>query len=252
VAYIPSWQSLGETLARVMACGDSMSEAKRDICRALSDGKLHPRYWVGRVQTSVGAEVSRRLFGYPRSPSDLQDIIGRPCVPADLAPTEIDWKNSRPKGPWLDGRGFLVGIGKIEVSTAEVIRVLCRDRPGKPASDALLGGSSAGLEVQPPEPLAPPETDVASADQVAGLEVQPPEPLAPPEIDVASADQVAPPPHRRSRKRNRVQRAIDETYPGGVPEEITDMELFAAVGGKLGANTPSLETVRRAAGRRSK
>ena len=79
-----------------------------------------------------------------------------------------------------------------------------------------------------------------------------PDPVSPPKTDVASADQVALPRHKSSAKRDRVQRAIDELYPGGVPEDMTDKELFSVVGGKLGADTPSLETVRRAAGRRSK
>lgn len=225
MAYIPNWESLGETRARVMAYGYSMSEAKRDICRALSDGKLRARYWIERVQTPHGVEVSRRLFGHPRSPSDLRDIIGQPRVPVDLNPGDIDWKNSRPKSPWLDKRGFVVGIVKIEVLTADVIRVLCKGRTG-PASDALPGGSSAGHEVQ--------------------------EPISPPTTDVASADHSAPTRHRSSAKFDRVQRAIEELFPGGIPEDMTDMELFRAVGGKLGADTPSLETVRRAAGRRSK
>jgi hypothetical protein len=146
----------------------------------------------------------------------------------------------------------LVGIAKIELSTADVIRVLCRGRTGRPASDALPGGSSAGVEVEAPELLSSPKTDVACADQVAGVEVEAPELLSSPKTDVACADQVAPPRHRSSPKRDRAQRAINETFPGGVPEEKTDMEIFSAVGDMLGPDTPSLETVRRAAGRRSK
>ena len=227
MAYIPVWETMAEALARVTGYSDSMADAQRDICRALSDGKLRARYRVERVQTPYEIEVNRRAFGQPRSRFDREDIIGRPRVPADLIPDDIDWVNSRPKSPWLDNRQFVVGIAKIELLTADVIRVLSRGRIGRHVSDAL-GGSSAGLEVQAPEPPSSPETDIASTSQVA------------------------PPRRKGSTKRDRAQHAIDEIYPGGVPEKTTDMELFRAVGRKLGADTPSLETVRRAAGRRSK
>jgi hypothetical protein len=226
---IPDWETLAETLARVMTTNElSRSKAKLDICRALRWAKLRPKYWVERVQTPYGIEVNRRAIGQPRSRFDQRDVIGQPRVPPDLIPNDMDWVKSRPKSPWLDNRGFLVGIAKIELSTADVIRVLCVGRTGRPPSDALPRGLSPGLEVQTPEPLSPPKTDVAAADQAA------------------------PPRHRSSAKRNRVQRAIDEIFPAGVPEEITDMELFNAVSTKLGRLTPSLETVRRAVGRRSK
>jgi hypothetical protein len=124
MAYIPDWESLAETLARVMACGYSMADAQRNICRAFSDGKLHARYRVTRVQTPYGAEVSRRLIGQPRSREDLRDIIGQPGRPIDLSPDELDWENSRPKRIFLDKHGFLVGIDKIEFSTKDVIQTL--------------------------------------------------------------------------------------------------------------------------------
>jgi hypothetical protein len=38
--------------------------------------------------------------------------------------------NSRPKSSWLDERGFVVGIAKIEVSTKDVIRTLCAGPSG--------------------------------------------------------------------------------------------------------------------------
>ena len=125
MAYIPVWESMAEALARVTGYSDSMLDAQRDICRALSDGKLRARYRVERVQTPYGLEVSRRAFGHPRIGLDQPDIIGLPSVPQDLSPDEIDWESSRPKRPWLDKHGFLVGIAKLEILTADVIRVLC-------------------------------------------------------------------------------------------------------------------------------
>jgi hypothetical protein len=252
MGYVPDWETLAETLGRVMTTNElSRSKAKLDICRALREAKLRPRYWVERVQTPDGFDLDLRAVGQPRSRFDQRDLIGQPRVPPDLIPDDIDWVNSRPKSPWLDKRRFRVGIAKIEFLTADVIRVLCRSRTGRAASDALLGGSPAGLEVQAPEPLSPPTSDVAFAEQVASPKVQTPEPVPTPKTDVATADLVAPRRRRSSAKRDRAQRAIGEEYPGGVPEGTTDMELLRAVGRKLGADTPSLETVRRAAGRRS-
>jgi hypothetical protein len=125
MAYIPVWESMAEALARVTGYSDSTADAQRDICRALSDSKLRARYHVERVQTPFGFEVHRRAIGKPRSTFDQGDIIGYPRVPPDLSPDEIDWENSRPKWPWLDKHRFLVGIAKLEILTADVIRVLC-------------------------------------------------------------------------------------------------------------------------------
>jgi hypothetical protein len=121
---LPGQASLAETLARVMATGLSISEAQRDICRALGDGKLRARYRIRKVETPLGGDVSRRLFGQPLFGADSRNIIGRPRIPADLCPDEFDWENSRPRDPWRDGCGFRVHIAKLELSTADVIRVL--------------------------------------------------------------------------------------------------------------------------------
>jgi hypothetical protein len=140
MVYVPDRESLAETLARAMATGLSISEAQRDICRALNDGKFRTRYRIGKVETPLGAEVSRRLVGQPRFGAD-REIVGRPLNPADLGPDDIDWANSRPKNPWRDVRGFLVQIEKIEVSTQDVIRVLCREESGDSLRHALRKAS---------------------------------------------------------------------------------------------------------------
>jgi hypothetical protein len=230
--YIPDWETLAETLARVMTTnGLSTSEGQRDICRALGDAKIRVQPTIDQRATEIGSQpvdVPLSPWRGVRQRLERQKIGPVPLVPKNLDPHDFDWENSRPKSAWLDNRGFSVGLAKIELLTADVIRVLCGGRIGRQVSDAVVGGSSAGLEVQASEPPSSPETEIASAGQVA------------------------PPRRKSSPKRDRAQRAIDEEYPGGVPKGTTDMELFKAVGRKLGTDTPSLETVRRAAGRRSK
>jgi hypothetical protein len=150
MAYVPDWESLAETVARVMACGYSVSEAQRDICHALRDGKLRQRYRVERVQTPNGFDVNLQAVGQLRSRFDQRDIIGQPRVPPDLIPDDIDWLNSRPKCPWLDQHRFLVRIDKIEVSTKDVIRTLCVGPSGVSSSgpsdlSSTRGPSEASL-----------------------------------------------------------------------------------------------------------
>jgi hypothetical protein len=190
--YIPDWETLAETLARVMTTnGLPISEAQLDICRALSDAKIRVRPTIDPSATEIGSQ----LVDVPSSPwrrerqrLERQKIVPVPLVPKNLDPQDLDWESSRPKSPWLDNRGFPVGIAKIELSTTDVIRVLCRGGTGRLASDALPRGSSARLKLRAPEPTSPRKTDVASADPVAGLEVPAPEPLSPQEPIARSSE----------------------------------------------------------------
>jgi hypothetical protein len=43
-AYVPDWEQLAEALKRVIEAGFSRSEAQRDICRAIIDGKIKVRF----------------------------------------------------------------------------------------------------------------------------------------------------------------------------------------------------------------
>jgi hypothetical protein len=227
--YIPDWETLAETSARVMTTNElSMSEAQLDICRAYRDGKLRAKYGVERVQTPYGFEVNRQAFGQPRSSLDRRDIIGLPRVPPDLIPDDIDWVNSRPKTPWLDNGKFVVLIAKIELSTADVIRILC--------GGGKRGRGESALHFPPKK----------SVPDVSGAEAK-----------IASARRTsAPMPTKKSStKRNRAQRAVKELWPNGPPskDEMTDVELFRMVCEKLGptaARDLSSDTVLRAAGRR--
>jgi hypothetical protein len=180
MAYVPDWESLAETVARVMACGYSVSEAQRDICHALRDGKLRQRYRVERVQTPNGFDVNLQAVGQLRSRFDQRDIIGQPRVPPDLIPDDIDWLNSRPKCPWLDQHRFLVRIDKIEVSTKDVIRTLCVRPSGVSSSgpsdlSSTRGPSEASLVN---EAAAEPRVE-AAAEPVL-------EPAAEPRVEAAA------------------------------------------------------------------
>ena len=44
IAYAPDWERLAEALKRVIEAGFSRSEAQRDICRAVIDGKIEVRF----------------------------------------------------------------------------------------------------------------------------------------------------------------------------------------------------------------
>jgi hypothetical protein len=172
MAYVPDWETLAETLARVMkTTGLSTSEAQLDICRAFRDGKLRSRYTVERVQTPYGVEVNRQAFGKPRSPFDQRDIIGRPRIPPDLNPDDIDWVNSRPKSPWLDNRRFLVGIAKIELSTTDVIRVLCRGRSAASRAQASIEQSPPEKGIDARAPIAPAKEKVTTGDEMRAMKL---------------------------------------------------------------------------------
>jgi hypothetical protein len=188
MAYVPDWESLAETVARVMACGYSVSEAQRDICHALRDGKLRQRYRVERVQTPNGFDVNLQAVGQLRSRFDQRDIIGQPRVPPDLIPDDIDWVNSRPKCPWLDQHRFLVRIDKIEVSTKDVIRTLCVGPSGVSSSgpsdlSSTRGPSEASLVN---EAAAEPRVEAAAEPRVEAAAEPVLEAIAEPVLEAAA------------------------------------------------------------------
>ncbi|HWY84299.1 MAG TPA: hypothetical protein VNY10_20630 [Roseiarcus sp.] len=228
MAYVPIWESLAEVLARVMATGLSMPEAKRDICRALSEGRLHFGPWIKEVETRRGALVSRRLVGQPRSRGDQRNIIGRPRVPVELCPDDFEGENSRPKKPWRDDDGFLVHIGKLELSTADVNRVLLKDRPS-----ASPEGAARVSQIEP---------DLENSMARLGW---------PPRERVHSVEQ----PSRDRPARRIAEDAMNALYPNGVPNDLPNDPLFNFVDKYLKDLQPrprlvSKDTILRAAGRR--
>jgi len=121
VAYVPDWESLPDALKRVIATDMSEEEAKRDLCRAVADGKIDVRVTIASSHRGRGGQVF----------SD-----GNVRVPPHLDPKELDWVHSCPLKPWLIGPRLVehylwpggwneFPIELIEVATADVTKILC-------------------------------------------------------------------------------------------------------------------------------
>ena len=119
--YIPHWERLGDALKRVMATGASEEEAKIDLCRALADRKIDVRVRIAATN-------------YGRRGQVFSD--GNVRVPPHLRPGDLDWTQSRPFAQWTIGprvgeHYFWIGgwenrpLDFIELSTADVIKILC-------------------------------------------------------------------------------------------------------------------------------
>jgi hypothetical protein len=53
MAYVPDWEQLAEALKRVIEAGFSRSEAQRDICRAIIDGKIKVRFSFELIKKTI-------------------------------------------------------------------------------------------------------------------------------------------------------------------------------------------------------
>lgn len=144
MAYTPEWEPLADALERVIATGVGEDEVKVDLCRAVADRKI-------RIRVRVAARAGRgEVFAN-----------GNVEVPPHLKPADLDWVASRPFEPWPIGPKLgehyscISGwenkrIDLIEVSTADLIEVLCHGssadaRPTlqRPANDAPSSDAAA-------------------------------------------------------------------------------------------------------------
>jgi hypothetical protein len=128
------------------------SEAQRNICRALAEGKIRFRSWIEKVETPGGVVLAGWLDGSPLNPSSLNrlDVFGLPLVPMSLDRRDIAWDRSRPKKPWRDRTKNVVYISRIELLAADVIRVLCRDGSSSdPGGASGVASIESGLERLP-------------------------------------------------------------------------------------------------------
>ena len=116
--YPPNWLSLSDARELLIASGLSAREAETDICRALREG-IRSRRAFERV-TFRGHTVAPELF---RQMTVQDGNRFRLRVPADLAPEDLDWENSRPRRPWPLGEGYLAHICRLELWRRHLERV---------------------------------------------------------------------------------------------------------------------------------
>jgi hypothetical protein len=130
VTYKPTWEPIGDALDRIAAAGNPKTQAKSDLCLAISDRKITVRLHV----------IS------PPSLGSRKQLLESPMldVPRKLVPSDIDWRRSRPANPadlWIDVsrrpgefnmihlerfRPFMGSIAElIEVRVADVVGIFC-------------------------------------------------------------------------------------------------------------------------------
>jgi hypothetical protein len=152
VRYIPDLLSLSEARELAMASGRSMSEAETDICRALREKNIRSRRAFERVTFRRGHTVAPELF---RQMTVQDGNRFRLRVPADLAPEDLDWENSRPRRPWPLGEGYLAHIGRLELWRRHLERVFRVNEEPKEKHGTASQPSATG----PAEPRNLDDTD---------------------------------------------------------------------------------------------
>ena len=116
--YTPNWLSLSEARELLIASGLLASEAETDLTRALRETKIHFKRAIKGV-TFRGHAVQPEVF---RQMTVRDGNRFRLRVPADLAPNDLDWDNSRPGRPWPLGEGYLAHIARLELSRSDLER----------------------------------------------------------------------------------------------------------------------------------
>jgi hypothetical protein len=143
--FVPDWERLGEALKRVMEAGVSNSEAKRDICRAIADGKIRVRTPVELITRDVVDHQFNHRFArqYQRFARQLYEGRRRLDMPSRLKPRDLHWRDSRFKAPWLFQPGMEGYPGPprnwhvlIELFSADVTKVLCQQPRARAPPDA--------------------------------------------------------------------------------------------------------------------
>ena len=245
--YESEWLSLLDMRERLKARGHEAAEAESAICLALPDMRL--RRWAI-------AKVTYAPTGGTLAPAQVRGIEFtegiklKLAIPYDLKRDDIDWDNSRPKRPWPYGpwqHQLLAHVARIEVSRKNFDKAFPLRAPAAETT------SAAAEEAQPiaSEPDRP-------RGEIVDEPISDNSPAAPAKGNAAKAVKKSRRKKKtrgkkRATKLERARRAISEIYGlDGVSSEKTDAELFDEVCRHLGADLDdiSLDTVRRAAGRR--
>jgi hypothetical protein len=141
VRYEPDWILLSEARQRLTSSGLTEHEAETDIALAFRDRKINCRVAIEKITTFSGATISRQFLSGLAFKNELKLRV---AIPHDLGPADIDWENSRSRKPWRYGAGlhqFLAHVAKLELSSKDVTRVLCRGVDDTP-EDTSLGEES--------------------------------------------------------------------------------------------------------------
>jgi hypothetical protein len=115
---VPSWETLDQALARVMAVrGTSVEETQTLICQVIADRRVEVSVVTDRHETK------QRSGKHQLSGGDLE-------IPLHLKPSHFDWNRSRPVKAWGVKPGRLPVEGRwlmrsIMVRGEDVTRVLC-------------------------------------------------------------------------------------------------------------------------------
>jgi hypothetical protein len=156
--YEPARLTLSEALQMLAASGLTEAEAKADVCRALREGKIRLKPVLERVTfhgATVDPETMRQMIFQDRNRFRL-------LIPTNLAPSDIDWKKSRPKKPWPYGEGYFAHIARLELSAndaREAFGLGRADEPSKRAAPAGPRGEASPPSAADPEDIARPSSE---------------------------------------------------------------------------------------------
>jgi hypothetical protein len=142
MVYTSDWEPLADALRRVMATSPSEAEAKIDLCRAVADRKINVRVKIAASDRDRPGQVF----------SD-----GNVGVPAHLKPDDLNWAKSCPFAQWAIGPTppenytWIGGwknrpLALIEVSTADVIAILCGGANKNDKSAAIVAQETAAIK----------------------------------------------------------------------------------------------------------
>jgi hypothetical protein len=151
MAYVPEWERLADARKRVMAAGLSKGEAERDLCAAMSDGKIKVRPFFELVKRTIldhqiAKRDRRKIFDFVR---DLQEGVHPYPEPWDdfrafstkgVTPRQLDWRQSRFRNVWHvpihPEKAPMDWNVSVELASADVTRALITDTRTQQAATA--------------------------------------------------------------------------------------------------------------------